>query len=127
MPTEPIQIRPGEAGRLIVQLPYSPDHVAKIKTVAGRRWHPKEKCWTLPHTNGALAHLLALFAGEPIEVDPSLRPASRTHGVALRVLPWTVRLFRETIHASNRYAWPSAPDISAATPSKRTATGSSAS
>jgi hypothetical protein len=82
MPTDPIRIKPGEAGTLIVQLPYSPDHVAKIKTVVGRRWHQQEKHWTVPHTNGAITHLLALFAGEPTEVDPSLRPASSTHGVA---------------------------------------------
>jgi len=75
-PTGPIQIRPGEAGRLIVLLPYTPERVAKIKTVVGRRWHPKEKYWTVPHTNGVLAHLLALFAGEPVEVEPSLRPVT---------------------------------------------------
>jgi hypothetical protein len=35
MLTEPIRTRPGERGRRIVQLPYSPDHVAKIKTMDG--------------------------------------------------------------------------------------------
>ena len=35
MTPDPIRIKPGVEGRLIVQLPYSPDHVAKIKTVAG--------------------------------------------------------------------------------------------
>lgn len=39
MPSTPIRIRPGEGGQLIVQRPYSPDHVTKIKTVPGRRWH----------------------------------------------------------------------------------------
>ena len=48
MPTDLIRIRLGVEGRLIVQLPYSPDHVAKIKTVAGRRWHAKERHWTVP-------------------------------------------------------------------------------
>jgi hypothetical protein len=38
-----IQIKPGEAGRLIVLLPYTPERVAKIKTVAGRRWDSKER------------------------------------------------------------------------------------
>ncbi|HXF92728.1 MAG TPA: hypothetical protein VNK46_08210 [Nitrospiraceae bacterium] len=74
----PIQIKPGEAGRLIVRLPYSCDLVMKIKTIAGRRWHQGEKYWTIPHTDSALAHLLALFAGEPVEVDASLRPANTT-------------------------------------------------
>ena len=36
-----VEVGPGEAGRLIVRFPYSPERVAKIKTVAGRRWHPE--------------------------------------------------------------------------------------
>ncbi len=72
----PIQIKPGEAGRLIVLVPYSPELVAKMKTVAGRRWHHGEKYWTVPHTDGALRHLLTLFSGQPVGVDPSLRPAN---------------------------------------------------
>jgi len=76
VPANSIQIRPGEAGRLVVLLPYTPERVAKIKTVVGRRWHHKEKYWTVPHTDGALAHLLALLVGDPVEVDPSLRPPS---------------------------------------------------
>ena len=72
----PIQIRTGDAGRLIVLLPYTPERVSKIKTVDGRRWHQQEKHWTVPHTEGILGDLLALFAGEPVEVEPSLRPVS---------------------------------------------------
>lgn len=53
-------------------LPYSQERVAKIKTVAGRRWHHNENYWTVPRTDGVLASLLALFAGEPVEVEPSL-------------------------------------------------------
>lgn len=64
-------------------LPYSPERVAKIKTVAGRRWHPKEQYWTVPHTNGAVTHLLALFEGEPVEVDHCLRPGQDREGHAL--------------------------------------------
>jgi integrase len=59
VPTDLIQIRPGEAERLIVLVPYSPERVAKIKLVAGRRWHPKEKYWTVPRTDGTVASLLA--------------------------------------------------------------------
>lgn len=72
MPTDPIQSRAGEEGRLIVRIPYSPDHVAKIKTVVGRRWHQQEKHWTVPRTDRTIAQVLALFPGEPTEVDPSL-------------------------------------------------------
>ena len=72
MPTAPIQIGPGEEGRLIVRVPYAPERVAKIKTLPGRRWHQQEQYWTVPQTNGAVTHLLTLFAGEPTEVDSSL-------------------------------------------------------
>lgn len=76
MPTPgEIRIGPGEVGRLIVRLPYSPECIAKIKTVAGRRWHQEKRCWTVPHIPDTLARLLALFADRPVEVDPALRPA----------------------------------------------------
>lgn len=75
-PVAPIQIKRGHAGRLVVLVPSSPERVAKIKTIAGRRWHPKEKYWTVPDTDGTLHQLLALFGGEPVEVDPLLCPAN---------------------------------------------------
>lgn len=59
----------------VVRLPYSPEGVAKIKTLPGRRWHPDGKYWTIPYTDGALARLLALFGGNQVEVDPALRTA----------------------------------------------------
>jgi integron integrase len=77
-----IRIGPGEAGWLVVRLPYSPEGVAKIKAIPGRRWHPEGKYWTVPHTDGVLPRLLALFAGRPVEVDPALRPADRRHDQA---------------------------------------------
>jgi hypothetical protein len=33
----PNRVEPGEGGRLIVRLPYTPERVAKIKTMDGRR------------------------------------------------------------------------------------------
>ena len=62
-------------GRLIVQLPHSPDHVAKIKTVAGRRWHAKERHWTVPQGDETLGGpdrgrwfslLEVVFIGDPV-------------------------------------------------------------
>jgi integrase len=72
----PILIKRGEAGQLIVRVPYTRERVAKIKTIVGRRWHQSEKCWSVPHTDSTLRHLLALFAGEPVELEPSLRPVN---------------------------------------------------
>ena len=70
----PIRIQPGGGGRLIVVLPYSQERVEKIKTISGRRWHPEEKHWSVPQAEGMMERLLALFAGEEVEVDLTLRP-----------------------------------------------------
>ena len=56
---------------LAVHMPYRPELVAKIKTVFGRRWHPQKRYWTVPNTDGAIAHLLVIFAGECVEVNGS--------------------------------------------------------
>jgi len=76
-----------------VFLPYSPTWVAKIKTVADRRWHPEKKYWTVPHTEAAIAYLLTLFAGEPIDVEPSLHaieaPTTRESRSEPEILPTT--------------------------------------
>jgi integron integrase len=64
---------------MIVPLPYSPDHVAKIKTVAGRRWHARERHWTVPQDKETLGTRLSLLPGKPVDVDPALG-AVRTHG-----------------------------------------------
>jgi len=64
---------------LEVVLPYSVERVARMKTIPGRRWHPEEKCWSVPHPEGMVERLLALFTGEQVEVDPALRPARVSH------------------------------------------------
>jgi integrase len=69
-----IQIRPGDKGEITVVLPYAPERVEKIKSIPGRRWHPEERYWTVPCTDGMVEQLLELFAGEEVEVDPALRP-----------------------------------------------------
>lgn len=71
---KPIQVKPGRVGRVNVIIPYDPERVAKIKSIPGRRWHPEEKCWSVPHSEGIVERLLSLFTGEWVEVDPSLRP-----------------------------------------------------
>jgi integron integrase len=75
---EPIRIRPGEPGRLAVILPYSPERVEKIKTVAGRRWDKERKHWSVPLYDKAVERLMQLFEGEQVLVAPGLGPASTT-------------------------------------------------
>ncbi len=79
---EPIRIRPGEAGRLIVILPYSPERVAKIKTMPGRLWHVVEKHWTVPHDDATLKRLQELFAADGVELSPALSPGAAATGGA---------------------------------------------
>lgn len=68
----PIRIRSGDDGRLIVTFSYTPGRVEKIKMIPGKRWHPEEKHWTVPSTDGMVERLVSLFEGERVEVDPAL-------------------------------------------------------
>jgi len=66
IPTIPgLQIHRTPEGRLRILFPYHPDTVERIKTIGGRRWHRKEKCWSVPHTEEAIAALQCLFGQMP--------------------------------------------------------------
>jgi site-specific recombinase XerC len=54
-----IQIRIRDMGSPLMFLPYSSEQAAKIKTLAGHRWHQHEKHWTVPQMNEAVTHLLS--------------------------------------------------------------------
>jgi len=88
--TPPIRVKAGPEGRLIVLLPYTPERVAKIKTVEGRRWHDPEKHWTVPREEGMIERLAALFENDSIELDESLAGPSprpeRAHGEEQSIL-----------------------------------------
>jgi len=71
-----IQVTPGEAGRLIVQFPYSRERVAAIKAVSGRQWHPEGKYWTVPHTPEALERMRTLFTSDRVVVAAAVEAAS---------------------------------------------------
>ncbi len=63
-----------------VSFPYHPDNVKRIKAVPGRRWHPEEKCWSIPHTGEALTILQRLFDEKPVQSfpQPERRPGAVT-------------------------------------------------
>ena len=89
-----IRIRPGKIGWILVDLPYTEERVARIKTLTGRRWDPEKKCWAIPRTARTVQRLLALFSGDQIEVDPSLHSPKPEHPgqrPALTVPPGTAR------------------------------------
>lgn len=98
-----IRVEPGEPGRLIVRLPYSPEGLAKIKTIAGRRWHGPEKYWSVPDDPATRGSLSSLFASAPPPDDTlaKVRAAIR----ARRLSPCTetayvgwMRRFLESSH-----------------------------
>ena len=60
-----LTIRPGGPGRLVVLFPYSPEGVAKIKSIEGRRWHAGDKSWSVPDEPGMRERLTALFEPAP--------------------------------------------------------------
>lgn len=61
---------------MIVRLPYSPDRVARIKTVPGRRWHDSEKHWSVPDGQGAVERLTELFSDDRPELGAAAAPCS---------------------------------------------------
>jgi hypothetical protein len=68
-----IKISSDIPGRIKVAFSYNPEYVAKIKTVKAHRWHPEEKYWSFPHSKQDLKDILSSFAGERVDIDPSLR------------------------------------------------------
>ena len=72
-----LQLHPTDGNRLQVHFSYHPDNVARIRTIPGRRWHPEEKCWSIPRTRDALVRLRQLFTADPIRsYPPPLRAAT---------------------------------------------------
>ena len=73
-----IQVSKDPAGRVIISFPYDPLLVEKVKTIAGRRWHPAEKHWSFPSTDGMFEKILKIFGDENVQIDPSLQAESPT-------------------------------------------------
>lgn len=69
-----VKVRRGDDGKLVVQFPYDPVTVAKIKTIPGRTWIAEEKVWKIPFREGVLEQLRTTFASDILEIDPSLVP-----------------------------------------------------
>jgi integron integrase len=71
--TTMIKISSDISGRIKVVFSYNPEYVAKIKMVKAHRWHPEEKYWSFPYSKSVLKEILSTFAGEDLEIDPSLQ------------------------------------------------------
>ena len=68
-----VNITKNDSGIIVVTFPYNPLLVAKVKTVPGHKWHPAEKYWSFPNTDGTLKKILNAFEGEKIHLTPELQ------------------------------------------------------
>lgn len=67
-----ILVEPSSDGRLSIRLPYSPERVAKIKSIAGRSWDGRNKRWLIPCQADTVERLRALFPDEALELSAAL-------------------------------------------------------
>jgi len=77
-PLPQISIKKGETGEIRVSFFYRPEIVQKIKTIKGHKWHPEEKYWSFPDTDGILEKILSPFSNEQVYIDPALRVSSQS-------------------------------------------------
>jgi len=72
-----IKIEKENNGRIKVAFPYyNPSYVSKIKSIQGYKWHPEEKYWSLPNTDGTLEKILKAFEGEQIHLEHACKKAN---------------------------------------------------
>lgn len=60
-----LEIKAGDAGRLLICFPYNRGLISRIKEIPGWRWHPQQKCWSVPHTATAVSQLERLPQRKP--------------------------------------------------------------
>ena len=58
---------------MIVNFDYSPERVAAIKAVPGRRYHPRGQYWTVPHTSEVVEQIQTLFTNDRVVVSAAAR------------------------------------------------------
>jgi site-specific recombinase XerD len=67
-----IRIWKGQKDNIVVILPYDTEFISKMKTLDGYKWHPNEKCWSVPYTHTNFNQLLFMFGDHDPVVDPTL-------------------------------------------------------
>jgi integrase len=68
-----VAVSKDNTGSLTVAFRYDPFFVEKVKTIPGHKWHPEKKYWIFPNYRQILDKILSAFAGEDLDIDPSLR------------------------------------------------------
>ena len=98
-PIHPIRIRADAPGWVLIQLPYTPERLEKIKTLSGRIWLDDHKCWAVPKTARTIDRLKALFSGDQIVVAPDLHGAKPAHPGQRPAIPVAPGSARESLNA----------------------------
>lgn len=75
----------GKANRIIVNFPYRPHLITKIKKVNGRRWNPSFKYWTVPLDLETCRQLKKVFGDELVVEDDLRQWAKREARLANRL------------------------------------------
>ena len=66
------------SGRITVAFSYDPVYIEKVKAIKGYKWHPKEKHWSFPYSDGVIDRILSIFKGEKTELDPTLQVTKKS-------------------------------------------------
>jgi AbiJ-like protein/TIR domain-containing protein len=69
-----IKVRPGDNGRIEIDMPYDAERNAIIRTIQGRIWVRQKKVWSIPGDWKSIQLLRQMFPNDRIELDPALQP-----------------------------------------------------
>lgn len=92
-----VKIKKGPTERITITFPYDTASIAKVKTIGDSRWHPKEKYWSVPPSNGVIERILAIFSEERIDIDPALQTIKEKY-ITTRTAQ---RIFENACHKAN--------------------------
>jgi site-specific recombinase XerD len=59
---------------LVIKFDYSPERIAKIKTIFGYKWNVSEKIWTIPYSDANIEVLKKLYKSERIDIKFQQNP-----------------------------------------------------
>jgi len=105
-----IKISKEASNSIRVSFPYNKDHIAKIKTIEGYKWHPEGKHWSFPNDERVVEKIISVFAGENINIDSTLQKfdALERELISRKYSPKTVKAYlhynREPINFAGKHS-----------------------
>lgn len=68
-----VSVSKDNTGNITVAFKYDPFYIEKVKAVPGHKWNQEKKYWRFPNSRQILDKILSAFAGEDLDIYPSLR------------------------------------------------------